>query len=282
MGEKMMEIRATRFSLLAAVLLTQACGQEAAAPTGGSGGTPDDQNQLLAPTAADVIAQDLLLTCSNLYDVALTTGGDTYYTSSDCSGQAYAVDGFCTSEPYQAALSTFGCSRDFTSCQEATDMHSVRLSFDPDSCRSFSPDGSDFVKIVYDASWNCCNDAQCSGTTPACASAYPYAHTCVECTSDSYCSGSTPVCDTGSDTCVECNNNNDCGDPSKPVCSSHFCVCSFEPTCNGRSCPHGNSDCTNGTCGGGVCDSGMCVCPSGPVSGGGHGHGRGGGDGKAE
>lgn len=193
------------------------------------------------------------------YTVALTTGGDTYFTSGDCSGQAYAVDGYCTGEPYRTALATFGCAMDFSACQDSLDMYSYYLHGDPDRCRAFNPDGSDFVPVIYNASWTCCNDGQCSGSTPHCQ---PGQHQCVECYSDAHCSGGTPYCNTTSYVCVECTSSDQCDTGYQ--CSGGFCVCTPDPTCNSRSCSQ-SSDCNNGTCPDGVCRFGTCMCPTKPI-----------------
>ncbi len=211
-----------------------------------------------AAAAAQANAAGILLSCTEPFDVPITTGGDTYFATPDCSGAAYIADGDAHAG-YKQALSTFGCARDWDLCNVPDSMYSYYRQGDPNTCRSFTPDGSDFVQVVYNSSWTCCNDTQCSGGTPNCDVSQ---HQCVECYNDSQCSGSTPYCDTNSNTCVECTTSSQCG--TGYMCSSGFCVCSPDPTCDGRSCSN-NNDCGNGTCGGGLCRFGYCQCPSLPL-----------------
>ncbi len=102
----------------------------------------------------------------------------------------------------------------------------------------------------------CASDSDCSGATPACATATA---TCVACTAtnSSACSGNTPVCNTSSATCAGCNGDNASG-------SSLACATSAAPYCNSSgacgTCST-NSDCV-GTHVGPICNVATGACGS--------------------
>jgi hypothetical protein len=274
--------RMSRFpTALLVPLVILACDRGATAPAGQALA----QGQLsLSGKASAPVLPNLPASCSGLYTRPLTTGtsGVTYYDTYDCSGQAYGVDGFCRQTPCKTALSTFGCAMDWDSCNGPVGTHSKYTYAYPNTCLPADSDASDYVPVQYDASWTCCDDGQCSGGTPHCN---PYQNQCVQCTESSQCSGGTPCCDTGSSTCVQCCTDAQCSGQTPHCdtgshtcvqctqssqcqpgyeCSGGYCVCTFDPTCNGRSCSN-NSQCTNGTCGGGRCRGGTCQCPTRPV-----------------
>lgn len=87
--------------------------------------------------------------------------------------------------------------------------------------------------------------------TNACATSGAKEGQCVKCTSKDAkaCSGATPACDDATYTCVACVKNDDCKDPTTPICDqTHTCrACQSDADCGAKVCDV-STDTSKGQC----------------------------------